>query len=259
MKVLIFPTKMASIKAVAARILHETAAKPDCTLGFATGGTVEPVYEDIVRRYRAGGLSFAKVKCFNLDEYVGLSPDHEMSYHAYMARHLFKHTDFQTDNINIPFGNTPDPAVEALRYEALINDIGGIDCQLLGIGENGHIGFNEPSSSLGSTTRLKTLTPGTVSANSRYFENIEHVPKVSITMGIATILRARSIILLANGHKKSAAVRDMVEGPVSAMCPASALQFHPETEVYLDQESASELQLLDYYQAVHPNGEITCP
>ncbi len=256
MKVLIFPTKIASIKAVAARILYEAKANPDCTLGFATGGTVEPVYADIVQRYRAAGVSFAKVKCFNLDEYVGLSPDHDMSYHAYMARHLFEHTDFQSDNIHIPFGNTPDPAAEAERFETSINDIGGIDCQLLGIGENGHIGFNEPTSSLGSTTRLKTLTPGTVSANSRYFDSIDEVPTVSITMGIATILRARSIILLANGQKKAAAVRDMIEGPVSAMCPASALQFHPETEIYLDQESASELRLLDYYQAVHPNGEI---
>lgn len=255
MKVLIFDTAQGAIQAVADKLVARVVGNPSCVLGLATGGTVEPVYKEMVRQYKAGAVRFLQTCSFNLDEYVNLPPTHAMSYHAYMAKHLFDLTDFQQGNVNIPLGNTPDPAAEADRYEAKITACGGIDCQLLGIGENGHIGFNEPTSSLASITRLKTLAPGTVQANSRYFENKADVPRVSITMGIGTILRADEVLLLATGPKKANAIRDMIEGPLSAMCPASALQMHQKTEVYIDKDAAAELRLRAYYEAVHPSGQ----
>ena len=259
MKVLIFDTVTSAVEAVADRLVGKVAGKPDCVLGLATGGTVEPVYEAMVARYEAGRVRFDQVHTFTLDEYVGLDPTHPMSYHSYMARHLFDRTDFRACNTHIPHGNAADPAAEADHYERLIKGRGGIDLQLLGVGENGHIGFNEPTSSLSSVTRLKTLAPETVRANSRYFEQLADVPRVSITMGIATILQADEIALLATGSNKAKAVKDLIEGPLSAMCPASALQLHQKTEVYIDAEAAAELSLRDYYQAVHPGGKVGHP
>lgn len=259
MKVLIFDTTDAAVQAVADRLLGEIRMNPGVVLGLATGGTVEPVYERMVNSFESGEISFAGVRTFNLDEYVGLSGDHPMSYHTYMNRHLFSRTDFAAYNVNIPRGDVPDPTAEAGWYEAEISRHGGVDCQLLGIGENGHIGFNEPTSSLSSVTRIKTLAPETVSANSRFFDRVEDVPTTSITAGIATILRSRKVALLATGEKKSHAVAKMIEGPLSAICPASALQLHPLTEIYLDVAAASELTLHDYYQAVHPNGRTDVP
>jgi len=254
MKVLIFDTAKQAVAAVAARLIGTLNSKPECILGLATGGTLEPVYETLVRKYRAGEVSFSRTRTFNLDEYVGLAPTHPMSYHVYMAKHLFDRSDFQPSITNIPIGNAPNPAAEAARYEALIQQCGGVDFQLLGIGENGHIGFNEPTSSLSSVTRLKTLAPDTVLANSRYFEHYDDVPRVAITMGIATILSANRIALIATGGKKAGAVRNMIEGPLTAMCPASALQNHQNAEVFLDARAAMKLSLRDYYEFVHPGG-----
>ncbi|MCL4162894.1 UNVERIFIED_CONTAM: hypothetical protein GTU68_051321, partial [Idotea baltica] len=222
------------------------------TLGLATGGTANPVYEKLVRAHLAGDISFKGVRTFNLDEYVALPIEHPLSYHTYMAEHLFEPCDFQPDNTHIPNGNAPDLAKEANQYESAISDCGGVDFQFLGIGENGHIGFNEPTSSLASLTRVKTLAPSTVEANSRYFDSAADVPRLCITMGIGTILRADKIALLAVGERKSAAVRKMIEGPVAAMCPASALQLHRNTDIYLDSEAACRLELLGYYKSIHP-------
>lgn len=256
MKVLIHSSAKAAVAAVANRLVEKVIAEPACVLGLATGGTAEPVYDVMVQRYEQKKVSYAKVRTFNLDEYVGLSPDHPMSYHHFMEKHLFGRTDIRKSNTSIPLGSAASPDEEAKRYEAQIKQCGGIDCQLLGIGENGHIGFNEPISSLSSTVRVKTLAPETVRANSRYFQRVEDVPRRSITMGIGTILCAREIVLLATGKNKSNAVAKMIEGPLSARCPASALQLHPFAEIYLDASAASQLTLQDYYEAVHPNGKV---
>lgn len=181
-------------------------------------------------------------------------PDHPGSYHRTMHDALFSHTDIRPEATHLPRGDAPDPSAEALRYEACIAAAGGIDLQLLGIGTNGHIGFNEPTSSLGSRTRIKTLTEATSASNRQFFTSEDAVPRYAITMGIATILEARACLLLATGTAKAAAVAAMVEGPLSAACPASALQMHPKTTVILDHGAASQLRLRDYYHQVHPEG-----
>lgn len=254
MKVLILPDTEAATSR-AADILCETVARnPETTLGMATGGTMLPLYAILAERYRRGHVSFARATTFNLDEYVGVGPDHPCSFYRYMVDAFFDRTDIDPENAYLPRGDAPDPDAEAARYEARIVDAGGIDLQLLGIGQNGHIGFNEPTSSLGSRTRTKTLTESTRAANRSYFETDEDVPRFAITMGIASILEARACLLLATGPAKAEAVAAMIEGPVSAYCPASALQFHPKVTVVLDKAAASRLRLADYYHHVHPNG-----
>lgn len=230
-------------------------AKSAITLGLATGGTMVPLYAELVARNRAGSLSLARATTFNLDEYVGLAPDHPGSCHRFMAEVLFDPTDMRASHAHLPHGDALDPKVEAQAFQARIDAAGGIDLQLLGLGQNGHIGFNEPTSSLGSRTRIKTLTVSTRCANRQYFEIEADVPRYAITMGIATILEARAIVLLATGSAKAAAASAMIEGPLSAVCPASALQLHPRATVVLDAGAASALQLSDHFQHVHPEGQ----
>ncbi len=254
MKVLILGTATQA-EARAARIVADAVqANPDTVLGLATGGTMLPLYAELRRIHAAEGLSFAKVKTFNLDEYVGLSPGHPASYHHYMREVLFDHIDIDLDRVFLPLGDAADPNEEAEAYEARIEQAGGIDLQLLGIGRNGHIGFNEPTSSLGSKTRIKTLTESTREANRPYFAEGEAMPKYALTMGIGSILAARKCLLVATGAAKATAVAQMIEGPVSAACPASALQLHAKATIVLDQEAASDLKLSSYYQQVHPAG-----
>lgn len=228
--------------------------KPDTVLGLATGGTMEPVYARIVAECRAGRLDLSRVTTFNLDEYVGLAPEHPQSYRATMQRLLFTPAGIDVARTHLPRGNADDPAAEAARYDAAITGAGGIDLQLLGIGGNGHIGFNEPTSSLASRTRIKTLTQETVDANARFFGPGETAPVHAITMGIATVLEARHCLLLATGAAKAAAVARMIEGPLGADCPASALQMHPRVTIILDPEAARDLRMIEYYQRIHPNG-----
>lgn len=254
MKVLVLPDAQAVTLRAADIVSAEIRARPNAVLGLATGATMMPLYAELVRRHNAGALCLAGISSFNLDEYVGLPPDHPGSYHRTMHDALFSHTDIRPEATHLPRGDAPDPSAEALRYEACIAAAGGIDLQLLGIGTNGHIGFNEPTSSLGSRTRRKTLTEATRDANRRFFTSKNAVPRYAITMGIATILEARACLLLASGTTKAAAVAAMVEGPLSAACPASALQMHPKTTVILDQDAASQLRLRDYYNQVHPEG-----
>ena len=213
-----------------------------------------PLYATLAERCRSGLVSFARARTFNLDEYVGVGPDHPCSFHRYMADAFFGTTDIDPRQAHLPRGDAPDPDAEAARYEARIVEAGGIDLQLLGIGRNGHIGFNEPTSSLGSRTRTKTLTESTRAANRSFFDRDEDVPRFAITMGIATILDARACLMLATGPAKAEAVAAMIEGPVSAYCPASALQLHPKVTVVLDKAAAGRLRLADYYHHVHPNG-----
>lgn len=254
MKVLILPDTEAAT-ARAADILCEAVARfPETTLGLATGGTMLPLYAVLAERCRDGQVSFARTKTFNLDEYVGVGPEHPCSFHRYMVDAFFDRTDIDPRNAYLPRGDAPDPDTEAALYEARIAEAGGIDLQLLGIGRNGHIGFNEPTSSLGSRTRTKTLTESTRAANRSCFDGDDDVPRFAITMGIATILDARACLMLATGPAKAEAVAAMIEGPVSAYCPASALQLHPKVTVVLDEAAASRLRLTDYYQHVHPNG-----
>ena len=242
MKTLIVPDAQA-VTLLAADILSEAIwTQPNLVLGLATGSTMMPLYTEIVRRHHEDGLSLAGVTSFNLDEYVGLAPNHPCSYHQTMVEVLFKQTDIRPEATHLPRGNVSNPSTEAQRYEELITGSGGIDLQLLGIGVNGHIGFNEPGSSLSSRTRVEMLTEATRHSNRQFFTLENAVPRYAITMGIATILEARACLLLATGTAKATAVAAMVEGPLSATCPASALQMHPNATVILDQGAASKLQ-----------------
>ena len=254
MRVLIHPTAESAVDCVAGLLIEQVRHTPTSVFGLATGGTMEAVYARLIAAHRAGAISFAQASSFNLDEYVGLPPDHPCSYWHYMRAHLFGQVDFPTGATALPRGDAPDPTVEAARYEAAIVAAGDIDFQLLGLGANGHIGFNEPTSSLSSLTRIKTLTRSTREANARFFDRFEDVPRLAITMGIGTILRSKEVVLLAYGEGKAAAAAAMIEGPLSAACPASALQLHRKVTVVLDEAAASSLTLRDYYEAVHPAG-----
>lgn len=254
MKVLILATRGQAVARAARLIADTVTARPRAVLGLATGGTMLPLYAELRRLHAAERVSFAQVTTFNLDEYVGLAPDHPASYHSYMREALFDHVDIDPARTHLPRGDVADPHAEAEAYEARIAAAGGIDLQLLGIGANGHIGFNEPTSSLGSKTRIKTLTDSTRDANRPYFAAGETLPGYALTMGVGSILAARHCVLVATGAGKAAAVADMIEGPVSAVCPASALQLHRHATVILDAEAAGALRLVDYYQHVHPGG-----
>lgn len=254
MKILILPDAAAAADRVAGLIADRLRQEPATVLGLATGGTMEQVYARLIAAHRVGGLSFARARSFNLDEYVGLRPDHACSYWHYMREQFFDQVDMAPGAYDLPHGDTADPEAEAARYEAAIVAAGDIGLQLLGLGANGHIGFNEPTSSLNSLTRIKTLTHSTRAANARFFDRAEDVPRLAITMGIGTILRAGEVLLLAYGDSKAAAAAAMIEGPLSAACPASALQLHPKATVVLDEAAAASLTLRDYFDCVHPGG-----
>ena len=219
-------------------------------LGLATGRTPLRLYAELAKMHRDEGLNFHRVTTFNLDEYVGLPPEHPASYHSFMNEHLFRHINIDLERTHILDGMTEDIPECCSRYERDIRESGGIDLQILGIGRQGHIGFNEPSSSLASRTRLKTLTELTRSDNAEEFGGVENVPRQVITMGIGTIMDSGMCLLLAFGKRKAAAVAQAVEGPVSAMAPASILQMHEHATVLVDEEAASELRLTDYYRQV---------
>lgn len=254
MKVLIHPDPARAVDCTAGLITTRLQRQPDAVLGLATGGTMEAVYARLIDTYRRGEVSFRQARSFNLDEYVGVAPDHPASYWHYMRAQLFDHIDMPKGAARLPRGDAPNPEAEAETYERAIAAAGDIGLQLLGLGANGHIGFNEPTSSLASLTRVKTLTRSTREANARFFDDPAQVPRLAITMGIGTILRADEVVLLASGTGKADAVRAMIEGPLSAACPASALQLHRKATVVLDAAAASKLALRDYYQEVHPEG-----
>jgi glucosamine-6-phosphate deaminase len=230
--------------------------RPASVLGLATGSTQLALYRHLVEKHLQGDISFSQVTTFNLDEYLGVAEDNPQSYRSYMNREFFDHIDIDKSNTYLPCcADGENPRLVGPRYEQKIIDEGGIDLQLMGIGVNGHIGFNEPSSSLRSRTRVKTLTNQTLEDNSRLFSADEFQPKLAITMGIATIMDARRILLLATGESKAGAVSRMVEGPVSAMCPASILQMHERVSVLLDEAAASRLTGRDYYDLTYRQNE----
>ncbi|RDJ27785.1 glucosamine-6-phosphate deaminase [Bosea caraganae] len=221
---------------IAARVVAGRAR----VLGLATGGTMVPLYAHLVAAVRAGRLSLSAVTSFNLDEYVGVAPQMPASFHAYMRLHLLDEADLDPARAHVPDGMAPDLTAEASRYEMAITRAGGIDLQVLGIGANGHIGFNEPGSDFGSRTRVLELSEATRRANAADFPD-GAVPERALTMGIATILEAREIVLLAIGAKKAAAIAAAIEGPLSPNCPASALRLHAQVRIICDKAAASQL------------------
>lgn len=253
MKVLILDGAEAAAERVAEMVAARLGSTPGAVLGLATGETMRPVYARLVALHREGRADFAGAATFNLDEYVGVGPGHPASFAAFMRETLFDHVNLDPARCRLPRGDAPDPEAEARAYEAAIAAAGGIDLQVLGIGRNGHLAFNEPTSSLASRTRIKTLTEATRRANAPAFAP-DPVPRHAITMGIATILEARACVLLATGAAKAEAVARMVEGPLGADCPATALQMHPAATVVLDAAAAGRLALREYYETVHPGG-----
>lgn len=251
MEIIIQPDSQAASRIASRMISRVVRDRPRPVLGLATGTTPLQVYAELIRLHREEGLSFARTTTFNLDEYIGLPSDHPFSFHAFMARHLFDHIDVPRENIHVPDGQAKDIPEFCRRYEEDIRAAGGIDLQVLGIGTDGHIGFNEPSSSLASRTRIKTLTARTRKDNASSFGGEENVPYHCITMGVGTILDSRTCLLLAFGRKKARAVAAACEGPVTAMVPASALQMHPRAVVILDREAAAKLKKSDYYEWVY--------
>ena len=231
---------------VVARLVRE---KPNDVIGMATGSTPLKLYKELIRMHHEEGLDFSQVTTFNLDEYIGLPKEHEQSYYSFMWDKLFNHINIKPDNAHIPDGMAADVPDACASYEKAIEEAGGIDLQVLGIGSDGHVGFNEPTSSFASRTRIKTLTRQTVADNARFFDGDEsQVPRHCITMGIGTIMDARMNLMLAFGEGKADAVTAMVEGPVSSIVPASILQHHPSAKIFIDEAAATKLRLADYYR-----------
>ena len=252
MQVIIFDNAQQVAESAAQWVAELIIKKPDPVLGLATGSTPISLYQQLVHKHKAGLLSFKNTTTFNLDEYLGIDPDNVQSYRHFMNENLFNHVDVDKNKTFLPTcNNGENPRVQGLAYEEKIKQAGGVDLQILGIGANGHIGFNEPTSSLASRTRIKTLTKQTLADNSRLFDKNEFQPTLAMTMGIATILDAKYVLLMATGENKAQAVKDMVAGSISAMCPASALQMHENAIILLDKAAASRLEDQDYYQWAH--------
>jgi glucosamine-6-phosphate deaminase len=230
---------------IIARVIRD---KPNAVLGLATGRTPLRLYQELIRMHRNEGLDFGRVTTFNLDEYVGLPADHPQSYRYFMRENLFRHINIDQARTHVPDGTARDLHSECRTYEDKIAAAGGIDIQLLGLGRNGHIGFNEPTGSLRSRTWVKILSEQTLRDNSAVFGSFAEMPKHALTMGIGTILDAQRCLLLAFGPTKTRAVECMVEGPLSAMCPGSALQLHPRATIILDEYSAAALHDADHYR-----------
>lgn len=225
----------------AADWVSERLARPSLVLGLATGSSPIGLYRELVRRHKAGDVSFHGVRAFNLDEYVGLPPNHPMSYAHYMHQHLYAHVDINLDQTHIPDGSATHPKDEADRYDALLSHYGPIEAQILGIGTNGHIGFNEPGTEFGMRTHVVRLTEDTRQSNARFFNSLEEVPQEAITVGIANILESKEIVLLARGANKAEALRRAFREAPTPDVPASALQSHPRVMLVVDGEAASLL------------------
>lgn len=214
---------------------------PDSVLGLATGSTPLGVYRQLVEWYRKGDIDFCKVHSVNLDEYVGLSPEHEQSYHYYMKKNFFEQINIKPENTHVPDGLAKDTAAECSRYDKLIADLGGIDLQLLGIGHDGHIGFNEPDQDFDKMTHRVELKQKTIEANARFFSSADEVPRYALTMGMKAIMQAKKILLVANGESKAEILFRSLFGPVTPTVPASILQLHPDVTVVADQAALSRI------------------
>jgi glucosamine-6-phosphate deaminase len=252
-EVVIVPGRAEGGALVGAAVATLLDRRPHPVLGLATGSSPLPVYRDLGRRHAAGSLRLAHARAFLLDEYVGLPRGHPQGYRAFVARELEQHVDLRPDAVQGPDAWADDLLAACDAYETAIAAAGGVDLQLLGIGTDGHVGFNEPGSSLASRTRIKTLTDQTRADNARYFSSVDEVPRHVITQGVGTILDARHLVVLAFGAAKAEAVARAVEGPVTAMVPGSALQLHPHVTVVVDDEAASSLSLARYYRETWAN------
>ncbi|NLM38358.1 MAG: glucosamine-6-phosphate deaminase [Firmicutes bacterium] len=228
-------------KKAALIVAAQVILKPDCVLGLATGSTPLGLYRELIAMYQRGEVDFSKVTTINLDEYYPITPDHPQSYHYFMDQNLFNHINVDRKKIHLPNGMADSVVEECQKYEQLIAEVGGIDLQVLGIGVNGHIGFNEPNPGLNSRTHLVDLKQETIKANSRFFQSEAEVPRQALTMGMGTILKARRIVLLANGRNKAEAIKKTVQGMVTTECPSSFLQTHPDVTLLLDREAAALL------------------
>lgn len=235
---------------IAADLFEETIrSNPAAVLGLATGSSPLPLYGELIRRHREEGLSFASCRAFTLDEYVGLPLDHPERYRNFIEAEFERHVDFAEGTVQGPDGTASDLAAACAAYETAISDAGGVDIQILGIGSNGHIAFNEPGSSLASRTRAEVLTERTRDDNARFFDgDLSKVPELCVTQGLGTIMEARRIVLIATGTGKAEAVAHLVEGAVSARWPATILQHHADVTVILDDASSTALRLADYYR-----------
>ena len=248
MEVVICKTYEEISKRSAAEVAEVVYNKPDAVIGLATGSSPVGLYKELIRLHKEEGLDFSHVTTFNLDEYVGLTPDHPQSYRRFMQENLFDGINVEPENIHVPSGTAKNFQAFCEWYEDRIEQAGGIDVQVLGIGSDGHIGFNEPGSSLGSRTRMKTLNAMTIDDNARFFEKKQDVPIYSITMGVGTVLDAGKLVLVANGKNKAKPIADALEGPVSCMCTGSAVQLHPDVSIFIDGDAAGQLKMRDYYE-----------
>ncbi len=225
----------------AAIIAAQVVSKPDCVLGLATGSTPIGTYKNLIQWYESGDLDFSQVKTANLDEYRGLTRDNDQSYYYFMRHNLFDHINIDQANTNIPDGTKEDAEAECSHYEEVIEELGGVDLQLLGLGHNGHIGFNEPAAAFTKATNCVDLTESTIEANKRFFEKVEDVPRQAYTMGIGTIMRAKKILLIVSGEDKAEILKKVLEGPITPQVPASILQLHGDVTVVADQAAMSKL------------------
>jgi glucosamine-6-phosphate deaminase len=263
MRVIVESDKEGVSRRAAQFVANLVRRRPTCVLGLATGSTPLGMYAELVRMHHEEGLDFSRVVTFNLDEYVGLSATHPQSYRYFMQRNFFDHINIDARDTHVPDGRALDFESYCEQYERLIAEEGGIDLQVLGIGGDGHIAFNEPGSSLGSRTRLKSLTEETVRDNARFFGSQQDVPRLAITMGVGTILESRQCLLLAAGQNKAKAIRETIEGPITAQVTASALQLHRDVIAILDEDAARLLERRDYYleveraQAALQAGQLT--
>ncbi len=241
MVIQVFDNEKQVATAGAALIATQLLDEPESVLGFATGSTPLGVYAELVRLYEEGVISFGDATTFNLDEYFGIKRDHNQSYYYFMMENLFSKVNLPKENIHLPNGDAEDPTEECHAYEEAIAEAGGVDLQLLGIGRNGHIGFNEPGAVFERATHLVDLTEDTIEANARFFNSAADVPRQALSMGIGTIMDAYKILMVATGRSKAEAVRDMIQGNIDPQCQASILQVHPNVTVLLDKEAASLL------------------
>ena len=253
MEIIILPSPPDVGELAARKIAQLITRKPAAVLGLATGSSPLAIYGALGEQVRGGTLDASQVRGVALDEYVGIPEDHPQSYASVLRREVVEPLGLAPSSVLVPDGRAPDVEVECGRFEDAIRDLGGVDLQILGIGANGHIGFNEPTSSFTSRTRIKTLAPQTRADNARFFDDPDEVPTHCLTQGLGTIMEARELVLVAQGRKKADAIAAAVEGPVSSMCPGSILQFHPLATVIVDEAAAAQLTLSDYYRHTYAN------
>ena len=241
MKVFVFKTKEEAAKAAVSVFAAELMKKPNAIFGLATGSSPVPLYHEMIAQYKAGAMDFSQCRSWNLDEYVGLQPDHVCSYRRFMNEELFDHVNIDKANTHVPSGTAADMAKEAADYDAAIEAAGGIDVQLLGIGHNGHIGFNEPDDHFTYETHVVSIAESIIDANTRFFNNRDEVPRQAISMGVGNIMKAKTVVLVANGKDKAQAIYNTVKGDITPRVPASLLRCHPNCLIFVDEAAASLL------------------